>query len=323
MSAKWTKRLIGFLGILVSAVAVLVIVRKVNLRASLDLIHSVDYRYVVALMAVYLVAFLLRTARSLLMLARYRGARFANVLESIVVGYAGNNLLPARGGELVRMEFLSRKAGISRVSVLSYIAAERIIDGFSLLGILAASSYLAFHGFSGSGWLKNLTLTAAVIFIGLTVLMVLLRACENTLVKWMNRHGGRLTARIGEVVTKATDALRFMKFDLRTLLVFMLGFIIWITEGTMFVLGLLAFSITSHAAVAGYLCLAVVNFGLLVPSSPAFLGVFQGMTILALSLFAVPEETALSVSLLVHFSMIVPVSLWGVAIILKNAVKIF
>ena len=67
--------------------------------------------------------------------------------------------------------------------------------------------------------------------------------------------------------------------------------------------------------------LVIVNFGILVPSSPGYFGVFQGMTILALMLYGVNKELALSISILIHFCQYIPVTLWGLYLIMSSSVK--
>jgi hypothetical protein len=72
----------------------------------------------------------------------------------------------------------------------------------------------------------------------------------------------------------------------------------------------------------GYTCLAVVSFGSLVPSSPGYVGVFEAMMVLALALFRVPEEQALAAGVLIHVCQFVPVTLWGLILVLRGSVSL-
>jgi len=52
-------------------------------------------------------------------------------------GYFGNNLLPARAGEVVRTLMVSRQSGLGKAFVLTTALSERVMDGIVLISISA------------------------------------------------------------------------------------------------------------------------------------------------------------------------------------------
>src|SRR5262249_49900974 len=75
--------------------------------------------------------------------------------------------------------------------------------------------------------------------------------------------------------------------------------------------------------VSAALCvLAFLGVGISLPSSPGFIGVFQAATVLALSLFGVSGVDALSFSLLLHACQFVPVTVWGLLLLLAEHVSL-
>src|SRR4051794_8288312 len=48
------------------------------------------------------------------------------------VGYMGNNVLPARAGEMLRVVFLDRRTGGGKRALLGTVVAERILDAIAL-----------------------------------------------------------------------------------------------------------------------------------------------------------------------------------------------
>jgi glycosyltransferase 2 family protein len=64
-------------------------------------------------------------------------------------------------------------------------------------------------------------------------------------------------------------------------------------------------------AYAAFLVLALVTLALVLPSAPGYVGTFQAGTVAALALFAVPEATALSLSLVYHAINYVPITVAG------------
>ncbi|UCD37443.1 MAG: flippase-like domain-containing protein, partial [Fidelibacterota bacterium] len=123
---------------------------------------------------------------------------------------------------------------------------------------------------------------------------------------------------MAKVIAKVSHALNFLNLDRTTLAIVSLSVLVWLIEGMMFVIAPMAFGLELNLAM-GYFALAVVNFGLLVPSSPAYIGVFQGMAVLALGLFGISNEVALSVSILVHASQFLPITLAGLVIYLYES----
>ena len=67
--------------------------------------------------------------------------------------------------------------------------------------------------------------------------------------------------------------------------------------------------------VAAWTVLAFLGLGVSLPSTPGFLGVVQAATVEALRLFAVPQDVALSVSILLHVAQFVPVTLVGLILL--------
>jgi uncharacterized membrane protein YbhN (UPF0104 family) len=89
-----------------------------------------------------------------------------------------------------------------------------------------------------------------------------------------------------------------------------LSTIIWFLWIAVVYFGIKAFHLELPMT-AALLAGVMIPLGLMIPSSPGFIGVFQYMTIVALSTFAVPKEVALSVSIVVHAVSYIPTTLLG------------
>jgi polyisoprenyl-phosphate glycosyltransferase len=83
--------------------------------------------------------------------------------------------------------------------------------------------------------------------------------------------------------------------------------------------GLIDFS--TFPLLMGYTCLAVVNFGILIPSGPGYVGVFEAMVLLALAAFHIAEERALLVALLIHSCHFLPLVGWGLLLIILRSIS--
>src|SRR5439155_21051717 len=81
--------------------------------------------------ALMVLAYLLRAARWRIW---ERSLTYWDSLRLILIGFMGNNVLPARLGELLRAHCASAKTSRDRgrTTALASIAAERVLDGFVL-----------------------------------------------------------------------------------------------------------------------------------------------------------------------------------------------
>ena len=106
---------------------------------------QVQIPWLLSAITCYWVALALRSWRWRILLSPVRQLPFFQVYHGLVVGYAANNILPARLGEIVRADYLGRRTSISRLSVVGTIVVERLFDvvvfiGFIVVGIAGLHS---------------------------------------------------------------------------------------------------------------------------------------------------------------------------------------
>jgi hypothetical protein len=95
-----------------------------------------------------------------LLLKRDAHLTLATATNVVVVGYAVNNILPARAGELARSAMVSERTGLPFAQSLTLILVERILDGLAILAMFFLGAELV--AFSVP-WLRfTLWVTAAV-----------------------------------------------------------------------------------------------------------------------------------------------------------------
>jgi len=97
--------------------------------------------------------------------------------------------------------------------------------------------------------------------------------------------------------------------------------IVWILLG----LGVYSLFMSFHFQLPFWSCffvLAVVNLGLVIPSSPGFVGTFQFFCISALALFGISKTTALGFSVVYHLSQYVPTTLLGFVYLARDHIRL-
>ncbi len=305
------KQLTGWLGMLISIAFIYWIFRTVDFLEVWQTIARVKPIYLFFTGFVFLITPLLRTLRWRLMLPNHQG-----YLDAIVIGFAGNNVLPARGGELVRMEYFHQKnPNTSRVTIISSIATAKLLDGLCLVVLLSLSmSQLALDE---QVWLNNIERIAIPLILVLLLLILSVRIWGNTIKIYLSSFRAKFLKAIVSTIHQTQKALQFLQLDWVTLGVLFITVSIWLAEAAMFAVCLKAFNIQISLFWLSIFTMAVVNFGIATPSSPGFFGVFQGAVLLALSPFNVDPEIAIGIGLIANFFQFLPLTIWGFFIFLK------
>ena len=110
---------------------------------------QVQIAWLLLALACYWAALAIRSWRWRIILSPVSRLSFLQVYHGLVVGYAANNVLPARLGELVRADYLGRRHGISRLSIVGTIVVERLFDVIVFIGFIVVG-IAGLHGHSNS-----------------------------------------------------------------------------------------------------------------------------------------------------------------------------
>lgn len=124
-------------GIAISAVALWLVVRSVDVGATVDALSRADIRWVVFAAVLSTADLAFRGLRWQRLIRPIKEIAFLRMWGYLAIGYAANNILPARLGELVRSHYLGDREGISRASALGTVVVERVVD---LVAVVAIAS---------------------------------------------------------------------------------------------------------------------------------------------------------------------------------------
>ena len=133
-----TKNRLKFLCSLSVGIGMLYLTLKYfDLPGTLAAIHGASVEKLLAAGALLIFAYLLRGQRWTIW---EPGLKFGDSCKLILVGFMGNNILPARLGEILRAHCAAAylRNNFGRTATLASIAIERTLDGFmvALIGIL-------------------------------------------------------------------------------------------------------------------------------------------------------------------------------------------
>ena len=263
----------------------------------------------------YLIGQLVRGARTRLLVSHDAKLSVLTASNIVVVGYAANNILPARMGELARAGMLSERTGISFIQSLTVTFLERVLDGLVMLLLLAVATLFL----NLEGWVHGTMFFASLIFSLASASVLFVVMAPNLLIALTSKVIYAINPRWHDValrfVSSIANGVGYLRKPVNALIVFALSIVVWLFEAGLFLFLLPAFGLELNIWHALFV-MTVTNLGILIPSSPGFIGSFHFFCMQGLVLLGVAEVTSLSFSMMVHLAFYVPVTLWGGAVIL-------
>ena len=241
-------------------------------------------------------------------------SRFAGVS----IGFAVNNVVPLRLGEIARALALTRVEPINLSGSLGSLVVERFLDAIVLLTLFLVPMALpSFPGADGLlsgafGAMLRGTFGLLVIFLaGLVALLIFPEPIVRLAERLFARMPGRWGPRMVEALESFLRALKVLRHPVLLLKAVVWSYAFWLWHGLSFWLGFKAFGIDLGFAAAVF-TEAVVGFAVAIPAGPGFFGTFQLGADLALSgVYAVPEPAALAFAFGYHLGGFFPITIIG------------
>jgi uncharacterized protein (TIRG00374 family) len=236
-----------------------------------------------------------------------------------MIGYLGNNVLPLRAGEVVRAYVVSRR-GQRFWTVLATIVVERALDGLAI-GLIVAGLFLAIPIPAQLRWPAAIFLAADLGALALLALIALAPGWCSDLIRALFHRWSWVERRAMDVLGTMSEGLRGVRAGHHVLPISLSTILIWVLFALSVWTGLRAAHLDLPLT-ASWTVLAFLGLGVSLPSSPGYLGVVQAAIVLALALYSVPRTEALSFSLLIHASQFLPVTLYGLALLMVEHVNL-
>lgn len=266
----------------------------------------------VAATLLYLLGHLLRGLRCAWILRPYQRISTWDATQLVWIGYAANNVLPARLGEFVRASVLTIREKVPYGISLSTLLVERILDGMAIVGILwVAALYMPANTF-----VDSLMWVAGLIFLGAFAVVMLARFWKSMFLRLITFFCQPLPEGIRDKVEglghKILEGTECLQWDRRLPGILLMSLLIWVVEGSMFLLMLSAFGLPM-TLVAAYLTMTITNLGVLVPSTPSNMGTFHFFCTKGLLVAGAIStvSTGLSYAIAVHLLQVLPVTVLG------------
>jgi len=299
------KKLSFLLGLIISVIFSILLFYKINLATFLNVFKSANYFYVIPIIMTILLGCYLRAVRWYWILQPLKPISISSLFSAVVIGYMGNNLLPARMGELLRAHVIGRREGISRASSFATIIVERLFDGLSILVILVP--VLLMLKIKMHQTLVAASLLVLLLYLGVIVLIWLFNYKKELVLRIFGLLLPKFVRqKVLDILELLAQGFKIIEKGHHLLIISFYSLLIWLV--TAFSIYLTVYSFGCQISFAASLfVLFVLTFAVMIPSSPGFVGTFDAGMAYALILFAVSRETAIGVAVLYHGLNFLPI----------------
>lgn len=288
-------------------------------------LRSVDWKQTVAVLLEGRLDFLLlaclilngsyfaRSLRWRVLLSATQQIAPLNVYGATMVGYLGNDFLPARAGELMRTVLLGRRTGLSQSFILGTIVTERIIDTLAVL-VLGGVAILSLPVLSQMMpvELSNAIRVTGLVAIPVVLVLLLTGQAQSLFQRVLPRLplSEDLSFRIVGVLENFGRGLQSFRHPSRALNLTALTLAIWLMDASAAVVVAQSLSLNLTIMEALFLMTALALSSAL-PSTPGYLGVYQFVAVNLLPLFGLSPSDALAHLIAFQASAYVVVTIWG------------
>jgi glycosyltransferase 2 family protein len=248
------------------------------------------------------------------------GVRFREALVAMLIGLFVNNVLPARLGEVAKGYVLSRKTNLSLTYSLASVVLDRFFDltGLLLLALLFFPRAQLPHAVSRA-------IYGVISVLVLCILMIILLSREtiaNRLTRRLTRIERSFLSGIGRRIIEVQENLKRISSPLTIIYLVITAGCAWLCSSVALFSVILDLGIHSVSFKAMPFVTALLAFGVSMPSSPGYVGVYQFVLIYLLSIFGVPKYEGFAISVLYQASWYIPYTVVGFFLALREHVHL-
>jgi len=322
------KRWQFWLGLAISLLFLYFALRGLGLKDLGDALRGANYAWLLPGVAVYFIAVWVRAWRWHYLVRPVKSVPTRKMFPIVAIGYMGNNIYPARAGEVFRALFLKSREGVPISTSLATIIVERIFDGvvmlaFVFLNLPELARLTADSGFVGS--IQTVALWGTAAFFGALLVFLLAAMYPEKSFDLVSRVVNRLLPEryrqtALSLVDKFLGGLGALRSPRDALMIFFTSAIIWLLETWKywFVMHAFPFQVSFFALM---LMNGIVNLATTIPSAPGYVGTFDAPGIAVLTAYSIDKAVAAAYTLVLHIALWVPITALGAYYFLREGVK--
>ena len=298
------------IGLLITLVFIALICWNLDFKQLIETFKIFNYKILILFIPLYVLSLYLRGVRWKYLLC---GDKRFTIKESFLVFTAGsalNSYLPARAGDLWRAFHTGKKLDESKMKILGSIILERLIDGVSILLILAFAVLTYFK----HPWVLNITYIASGIFLGGLIVFFLIfkfnktDAFFNKLIQIPALSKFEpVFIKISGVISRFMEGFQALNKPKYLLIAFVTSCLAWWIE--CFITYVLILGFGHHYGFSiGLFIISFIALSTFIPSSSVFVGPYQYAYILALGIYHIDKSNALGIAFIHQITIMLTIT---------------
>ncbi|MBM3124638.1 MAG: flippase-like domain-containing protein [Chloroflexi bacterium] len=315
-------------GVLISALFIWLALRGLQLDEFWSAVQGAEYFWLLPGIGVYFIGVWVRAWRWHYLLGPIKKIPTKTMFPITTIGYMGNNIYPARAGEVLRAVILKRREGVSVSASLATIIVERVFDGVVMLAFVFVNLGELAQLTGSSGFVGDIRQVAVIgtgVFLGVLLVFLLAAMFPQVTARTGLKLIERLTPKqvhvqIIGVMNKFLDGLASLRSPFNVLMVFLTSVVIWLLETGKYWFVMHAFDFTV-SFFALMLMNGIVNLATTIPSAPGYIGTFDAPGIAVLTAYGVEQATAAGYTLVLHVALWLPITLLGAYYLTREGIK--
>ncbi|MBE0698812.1 MAG: flippase-like domain-containing protein [Anaerolineaceae bacterium] len=311
-----------WIGIIISVFFLYISLRGLALADFWQALQNANYWWLIPGVAVYFIGVWVRAWRWHYMLRPLKKIPTQTMFPIVAIGYMGNNIYPARAGEVLRAAMLKQREGVPISASLATVVVERIFDGVVMLAFvflnlpeLARLTGVSLKVAGMNISIPQLALIGTVIFagaLGVFMLAAMFPRFSEKIVDWLVLHivPVRYKTQTRDISIRFLSGLESLRSPFEALMILFTTVIIWLLETGKywFVMHAFPFQVSFFTLM---LMNGIVNLATTIPSAPGYVGTFDAPGIAVLVAYRVNQAIAASYTIVLHVALWFPITLLG------------
>jgi uncharacterized protein (TIRG00374 family) len=293
-------------------------------------LRSAQYLWLIPALASYFIGVWVRAWRLHYMMRPIKKVPVSTLFPIVCIGYMGNNIYPARLGEVLRAYVIKQKESVAISASLAIVLIERIFDAVvMMLFIFVNLPELAKIGGVESGiggTIQQVAIIGTFIFFGALVVFMLAAmfpAVTTRAVAWSIAHliPARFRPKTEGISGKFLEGLSCLRSPRDALMILVTSIVVWLFETGKywFLMHGFAFTVSFFALM---LMNGIANIITSIPSAPGYIGTFEAAGVAALQAYGVGKEIATAYTVVLHAALWLPITLLGAYYMMRMGLSV-